>query len=307
MASSILKSYQNHIKIITMEDQANRPHRKTKEKEKKKHTGDRNPKAFGYANPGRLAKQAVRSHDIKEKRLHVPLVDRLPEEAPPIIVAVVGPPGVGKSTLIKSLIKRYTKHSLNSPSGPLTVVTSKRRRLTFIECPADSLASMIDVAKIADIVLLMIDGNFGFEMETMEFLNVLASSGMPGNVFGILTHLDLFRKPSTLKDAKKRLKHRFWSELYQGAKLFYLSGVINGRYPDREVHNLSRFISVMKQPRPLIWRNSHPYCLADRMLDVTPPTTIEQDPKCDRTIYIYGYLRGTKFPADVSLVHIAVV
>ena len=288
-----------------MEDQTNRPHRKTKEKkEKKKHSGDRNPKAFGYANPGRLAKQAVRSHDIKEKRLHVPLVDRLPEEAPPIIVAVVGPPGVGKSTLIKSLIKRYTKHSLTSPSGPLTVVTSKRRRLTFIECPADSLASMIDVAKIADIVLLMIDGNFGFEMETMEFLNVLASSGMPGNVFGILTHLDLFRKPSTLKDAKKRLKHRFWSELYQGAKLFYLSGVINGRYPDREVHNLSRFISVMKQPRPLIWRNSHPYCLADRMLDVTPPTTVEQDPKCDRTIALYGYLRGTNFPADGARVHI---
>ena len=163
---------------------------------------------------------------------------------------------------------------------------------------------MIDVSKIADIVLLMIDGNFGFEMETMEFLNALSSSGMPGNVFGILTHLDLFRKPSTLKDAKKRLKHRFWSELYQGAKLFYLSGVINGRYPDREVHNLSRFISVMKNPRPLIWRNSHPYCLADRFLDVTPPTIIEENPKCDRTIALYGYLRGTNFPADGARVHI---
>ena len=163
---------------------------------------------------------------------------------------------------------------------------------------------MIDVSKIADIVLLMIDGNFGFEMETMEFLNALSVSGMPGNVFGILTHLDLFRKPSTLKDAKKRLKHRFWSELYQGAKLFYLSGVINGRYPDREVHNLSRFISVMKNPRPLIWRNSHPYCLADRFLDVTPPIVIEENPKCDRTIALYGYLRGTNFPADGARVHI---
>ena len=163
---------------------------------------------------------------------------------------------------------------------------------------------MIDVSKIADIVLLMIDGNFGFEMETMEFLNALSASGMPGNVFGILTHLDLFRKPSTLKDAKKRLKHRFWSELYQGAKLFYLSGVINGRYPDREVHNLSRFISVMKNPRPLIWRNSHPYCLADRFLDVTPPTIVEENPKCDRTIALYGYLRGTNFPADGARVHI---
>jgi ribosome biogenesis protein BMS1 len=163
---------------------------------------------------------------------------------------------------------------------------------------------MVDVAKIADIVLLMIDGNYGFEMETMEFLNVLASSGMPGNVFGILTHLDLFKKQSTLKAAKKRLKHRFWSELYQGAKLFYLSGVLNGRYPDREIHNLSRFLSVMKNPRPLIWRNSHPYALADRFLDITPPTEIEEDEKCDRTIALYGYLRGTNFPAQGARVHV---
>lgn len=163
---------------------------------------------------------------------------------------------------------------------------------------------MIDIAKVVDIVLLMIDGNYGFEMETMEFLNVLAASGMPGNVFGILTHLDLFRKQDTLKLQKKRLKHRFWSELYQGAKLFYLSGVINGRYPDREILNLSRFLSVMKNPRPLVWRNSHPYCLVDRFLDITPPTDMEQNPKCDRTIALYGYLRGTNFPAQGSRVHI---
>ncbi|KAG8528453.1 uncharacterized protein KY384_007371 [Bacidia gigantensis] len=265
---------------------------------------DKNPKAFAFAKPGKLKKQAIRSHEIKEKRLHVPLIDRLPTDPPPQVVAVVGPPGVGKTTLVKSLIKRYTKQTLSSPVGPLTVVTSKRKRLTFIECPSDSLAAMMDVAKVVDIVLLMIDGNYGFEMETMEFLNVLSASGMPGNIFGILTHLDLFKKPQALKDAKKRLKHRFWSELYQGAKLFYLSGVINGRYPDREVHNLSRFLSVMKSPRPLVWRNSHPYCLADRMLDVTPPTKIEENQKCDRTIALYGYLRGTNFPAEGAQVHI---
>lgn len=55
----------------------------------------------------------------------------------------------------------------------------------------------------------------------MEFLNALSVSGMP-NVMGILTHLDLFKRSEALKIQKKRLKHRFWSELYQGAKLFYL-------------------------------------------------------------------------------------
>ncbi|KAK4504946.1 hypothetical protein PRZ48_002909 [Zasmidium cellare] len=285
------------------EDQVHRAHRATKEK-KAKDKSQPNPKAFAYAAPGRLAKQAARSHDVKEKRLHVPLVDRLPEEAPPLVVGVVGPPGVGKTTLIKSLVRRYTKQTVTDPTGPITVVTGKRRRLTIMECPSESLAAAVDLAKVVDIVLLMIDGNYGFEMETMEFLSVLSSTGMPGNVFGILTHLDLFRKQDTLKAAKKRLKHRFWSELYQGAKLFYLSGVINGRYPDREVLNLSRFLSVMKNPRPLVWRNSHPYALADRMLDITPPTSVEQDAKCDRTIALYGYLRGTNFPSTDARVHV---
>ena len=215
----------------------------------------------------------------------------------------MGPPGVGKTSLLKSLIKRYAKETLSEPLGPITVVTSKRQRLTFVECP-NELEAMVDMSKVADIVLLMIDGNFGFEMETMEFLNILAASGMPGNVFGILTHLDLFRKPQTLKDAKKRLKNRFWSELYQGAHLFYLSGVINGRYPDREIHNLSRFISVMKNPRPLIWRNSHPYTIIDSFRDVTHPTKIEEDAKCDRTVVLSGYLRGTNFAAQGQRVHI---
>lgn len=48
----------------------------------------------------------------------------------------------------------------------MTIVSGKLRRLTFIECNND-LNSMIDIGKVADLVLLMIDGSFGFEMVRM--------------------------------------------------------------------------------------------------------------------------------------------
>jgi ribosome biogenesis protein BMS1 len=82
------------------EPQANKPHRKTKEK-KKHDNAAQNPKAFAFAKPGKLQRAAARSHDKKEKRLHVPLVDRIPEDPPPLVVAVVGPPGVSISWYIK--------------------------------------------------------------------------------------------------------------------------------------------------------------------------------------------------------------
>ncbi|KAF8208775.1 hypothetical protein K438DRAFT_1930352 [Mycena galopus ATCC 62051] len=280
-----------------MDERPHKAHRPSKTDKKDKGKGKEkqhgfNEKAFAPKSGRNADRQGRRNVERDQTRLHVPLVNRTPDaEPPPVIIAIVGPPGVGKTTLLKSLVRRYTKQTLNDVKGPVTVVSGKKRRLTFIECNND-LNSMIDIGKIADLVLLMIDGSFGFEMETFEFLNILQSHGFP-KVIGILTHLDLIKKAATLKDTKKALKKRFWTEIYQGAKLFYLSGVLNGRYPDTEILNLSRFVSVMKF-RPLVFRNAHPYLLADRIEDLTPREQVRTSKgKCDRNVTVYGYVRGT--------------
>lgn len=260
----------------------------------------RNPKAFAVQSAVRMARNFHRTQDLKTKKHHIPVVDRTPLEPPPVVVVVVGPPKVGKSTLIRCLIKNFTKQKLSEIRGPVTIVSGKKRRLTIIECGCD-INTMIDLAKVADLVLMLIDASFGFEMETFEFLNICQVHGFP-KIMGVLTHLDSFKNNKQLRKVKKRLKHRFWTEVYQGAKLFYLSGMVYAEYQKQEIRNLGRFISVMKF-RPLTWQTSHPYVLADRMEDLTNPEEIRVNPKCDRKVSLYGYLRGA-YLKNKSQVHL---
>lgn len=260
----------------------------------------KNPKAFTFNSAVRAERRFRRKQDIETKKQHIPLVDRTPLEPPPVIVAVVGPPKVGKTTLIQCLIKTFTRQPLTSLKGPITLVSGKKRRITLMECNND-INSMIDVAKIADLVLLLVDASFGFEMEIFEFLNICQVHGMP-RVMGVLTHLDMLKNNKQLKKTKKTLKHRFWTEVYAGAKLFYLSGLLHGEYLRNEVKNLGRFISIMKF-RPLVWRTTHPYIVADRLEDLTPPEQIRQNPKVDRTVSLYGFVRGMALN-KMSSIHI---
>ena len=91
-------------------------------------TTDQHPylslQAFAPTSGRNANLQGRRKAEKDQTRLHVPRVDRTPDdEPPPVVVAVVGPPGVGKSTLMKSLVKRFTKHNLSEIRGPVTVVS----------------------------------------------------------------------------------------------------------------------------------------------------------------------------------------
>ncbi|XP_026415364.1 ribosome biogenesis protein BMS1 homolog isoform X1 [Papaver somniferum] len=239
--------------------------------------------------PGSLA-----TIDSEEEQEH----SRLDPESVPYVIVVQGPPNVGKSLLIKSLVKIFTKQDLDI-RGPITVVAGKCRRIQFVECPND-VNGMIDAAKYADSVVFCIDASYGFEMETFEFFNLLQVHGFP-NVVGVFSHLDKIKV--ALTETKHRLSLQFWNEIYDRAALYYLSRPDNGRYVDDQIQELAEFISVMEF-NPLSWRTAHPYVLVDHFEDVTSPERVHIDKKCDRNIVMYGYLRGSNMKRGTK-VHIA--
>jgi ribosome biogenesis protein BMS1 len=275
------------------------------QKEKGQRTEKHNARAHSVAKIGKTKRTIQRNLDRSQKKEYVPAVDRrtdLIHETPPPVVVVMGPKNVGKSTLIRSLIKLYTNHNLTTVTGPITVITGKTKRITFIECPTDpsnQIAAMLDCAKVADLVLLCVNVKVGFTMETFEFLNILQTHGFP-KVMGILTHCDLLKTTKQLHTAKKMYKQRFWTEIYQGAKMFHFSGIIHNKYLKNEIKQLSLFISRVKF-RPLVWRNTHPYVIVDRYEDVTNPNDIENNPYIERSIIFYGYVRGTHLKPNMTL------
>lgn len=261
----------------------------------------RNPKAFAINSAIRAERNFRRTEDLTARKQHIPVTDHTTNEPPPILIGVVGPPKVGKSTLIRSLIKNFTNIRVNDIKGPVTIVISKKRRITLVECNND-INAMIDIAKCADIILLLFDASYGYEIDSFEFLNICNVHGMP-RIMGVLTHLDYIQNPEQLRKRKNEMKHRFWVEVHRGAKMFYLTGLVYDEYPRNEIRNLGRFISIIKL-RPLLWRNTHSYLVIDRVEDITNTETIRQNAKCDRNIVLYGYVRGVPLKSD-SMVHIA--
>ena len=82
--------------------------------------------------------------------------------------------------------------------------------------------------------------------------------------------------------------------------MFEFSGVVYGKYLKHEVKRLSLHIARVKF-RPLVWRNTHPFIVCDRVEDVTAPQAIRADLHCDRDLALFGYVRGTHLKPSMRL------
>lgn len=77
----------------------------------------KNPKAFTFRSARKAQQKIKRAADLSERKKHIPWVDRTPVEPPPYVIAIVGPSKVGKTTLIRALVKHYIRQNITEING----------------------------------------------------------------------------------------------------------------------------------------------------------------------------------------------
>lgn len=68
------------------------------------------------------AKLTQRIRAIRSIHTRLPTAKNIQVNEAPKVVVVFGPPKTGKSTLIRTLVKNFTKQRLNNIIGPITTV-----------------------------------------------------------------------------------------------------------------------------------------------------------------------------------------
>ena len=127
-------------------------------------------------------------------------------------------------------------------------------------------------------ILLLIDGSIGFEMETFEMISMMKQIGFR-NCMGVVTHMDFFKDNKQMRNQKKMMKERFRKEVGDDCKLFFLTGIQYGLYMRVEVERLARFIGVIKKKS----EDRSSYVLVDRW------------DEGENQMDFYGYVRGQSY------------
>ena len=218
-------------------------------------------------------------------------------DKPPLVLAIQGGKGSGKTTLIKSLVKYYTNQNITKVTGSITIRNSKNQRITLIKCPND-INGLDDCAKIADVAITLIDARIGFEMDTFEFISLLKNHGFT-SVMGVITDMDDFKQNKSLSKYKKKIKNRFLKDATDKSKLFYLYGIKNNLYIKQQLHTMARFLKVTNPNTPL-FRINHPYIICDRY-DITFIKNSNNDDNDDVMVSFFGYVRGAHFNKNVTI------
>lgn len=164
-----------------------------------------------------------------------------------------------------------------------------KQRFTFYRPDTDDLHSLLDVAKIADSLVFVLDSNEGWDSYGEYCLSCLFAQGLPSHALVCQGVADLAVKKRT---ESRRALSRLVESRFPEARLFPVDG-------DQDAVLLLRHLSAQKQRR-LGFRSRRSHLLAQRATYV--PNNSQSGTGLG-TLCVSGYIRGC--PLQVNrLVHI---
>ncbi|NXY35813.1 TSR1 protein, partial [Pomatorhinus ruficollis] len=162
-----------------------------------------------------------------------------------------------------------------------------KQRWRFVTAPAGDLHAVLDLAKVADSLLFILDPADGWDSAGEHCLSCLFAQGLPSYALAVPGGTDL--PPKKRIDARKKLSKSI-EKRFPEAKLFPLN-------TEQESSLLLRHLSSQKQ-RHLAFRDRRAHLLA-RAAEFVP----SQDSDLVGTLKVSGFVRGQTLNVN-SLVHI---
>ncbi|XP_061538130.1 pre-rRNA-processing protein TSR1 homolog [Phycodurus eques] len=225
-------------------------------------------------------------------------------DGPPILVAVVSlHPAVDAGAVTKLLRQEGTGgvvHQDKSVSGASDsfglVVPRFKQRFTFLRTNTDDIHSLLDVAKLADSLVFVLDAAEGWDSYGDYCLSCLFAQGLPSCALVCQGVSDL---PVKKKVDSRRVLSKVMELRFPEARLFPLD-------TEQDVTLLLRHLGTQKQ-RKLGYRSRRSHLVAQNVTFTPKAVSGEGTPGGPvglGTLCVSGYVRGRPLRVD-RLVHIS--
>ncbi|XP_075710270.1 pre-rRNA-processing protein TSR1 homolog [Rhinoderma darwinii] len=213
------------------------------------------------------------------------------KDGPPHLVVVVPLHGGVVMNSLLNLVQSHEGvilHEDDAKSGKFALVCPKmKQRWRFVQANKDDLHSLLDLAKVADTLLFVLDPQEGWDSYGDYCLSCLFAQGLPSFALAVqgMNEIPIKKRNDTKKQLSKLMEKRF-----PDAKLFHLDTA-------QEASLLLRQMSTQKQ-RHLAFRDRRCYMLAHRA-DFQP----SDESGLIGTLKVSGYIRGQDLNVN-RLIHI---
>ncbi|XP_049581234.1 pre-rRNA-processing protein TSR1 homolog [Syngnathus scovelli] len=216
-------------------------------------------------------------------------------DGPPILVAVVSLHAAVDAGAVTKLLRQegaggvvHQEHSVSGASDSFGLVVSRfKQRFTFLRTNTDDMHSLLDVAKMADSLMFVLDSAEGWDSYGDYCLSCLFAQGLPSYALVCQGVSDL---PVKKKVDCRRALSKVTEIRFPEARLFSLD-------TEQDVTLLLRHLGTQRQ-RKLGFRSRRSHLLAQHVA-FTPSGSAGLGTLC-----VSGYVRGRPLRVD-RLVHIS--